>query len=69
MGKGLTPWVDITCGRCGSLAAGSGWWHNGIIGKLRDNTKDWIDEDMYGYLCPECQKELQEEQNDNNKIS
>lgn len=52
-------WCDITCSQCGALASGSGYFYNGIIKVLRENTKDWVD-DGGTILCPECQKENEE---------
>lgn len=53
-------YCEVTCCYCGGLAFGSGYYKNkATIGALKENTKDWIwDNELYGNLCPECQKEL-----------
>lgn len=51
-------WCDITCSQCGAMANGSGYFYNGIIKELRNNTKDWVDNDGT-VLCPYCQLENQ----------
>ena len=59
----IKPWVDVTCNFCGCIANGSGWYYKGIIGKLKESTKDWIEVNGE-YCCPECAKERKEEEND-----
>lgn len=53
-------WCDITCSECGSIANGSGYFYNGIIKKLRENTKDWVSLDGCVY-CPSCWEEHENE--------
>lgn len=63
MAKGLTPWVDVTCSRCGRLASYSGYYYPGIINRIREATKDWK-ANVYDYpqVCPYCLEELKEEE-------
>lgn len=63
MAKGLTPWVDVTCSRCGQVALYSGYYYPGIINRIREATKDWkADVLEYNQVCPSCFKELKEEE-------
>lgn len=55
MKQKITPWVDISCGMCGGLAAHSGFYYRGIITALQKETKDWVYEDGINY-CPDCWK-------------
>lgn len=56
----ITPWVDVTCSRCGTIATGSGYYYKGIIKKIQENTKDWHT-DGGEVLCPDCWKEMKED--------
>lgn len=60
----IEPWVDVTCGKCGCLAFGSGYYYRGIITELRRSTRNWIVDDVYGTICPDCKADLKEERNE-----
>lgn len=57
MAKNLI-WCEVTCRHCGAMAAASGYYSPETIKRLKATTKDWIENDRYGVLCPECRKEL-----------
>lgn len=54
--------IEVQCSNCGSVI---GWNYRNAksVSKLKEATKDWIYDAEYGNLCPECQKEIGE-QND-----
>jgi len=51
-------WCEVTCGHCGALSAFSGYYSPERIKKLKAATKDWIEDNDYNVLCPECRKKL-----------
>lgn len=63
MSQGVDIWVQVTCGKCGCMACNSGWYHDGIVGKLRKECKDWKKDYTYGTICPDCYKDLKAEGN------
>ena len=54
------PWVEVQCIYCSALAAHSGFYYRGIVGKLQEDTKDWYFEDRKGTeaVCPDCAKKM-----------
>lgn len=58
MSKRKIIWCEVTCGRCGDLASGSGYYSPDLIKKLKTQTKDWVEDDEYRVLCPECAKQI-----------
>ena len=51
-------WCEVTCRYCGALASASGYYSADTIRKLKEDTKDWVEDEEYLVLCPECKKEL-----------
>ena len=51
-------WCEVTCRRCGSMSAASGYYSPERIRKIKAATKDWVEDYEYSVLCPECKKEL-----------
>ena len=51
-------YCEVTCRHCGALAANSGYYSPERIKKLKTETKNWIEDEQYGILCPECREEL-----------
>lgn len=51
-------WCEVTCGACGGLAAASGFYSPERIKLIKRQTKDWIEDDLYGCLCPSCAESL-----------
>lgn len=51
-------WCEVTCGCCGALASASGYYSPALIKSLKLQTKDWIEDDEYRVLCPDCRKKL-----------
>lgn len=52
-------WCEVTCGCCGALAAMSGYYSPERIKRLKETTKDWIEDEQYRVLCPECRRKLE----------
>lgn len=52
--------IEVQCSNCGG-AIGD-YYHNAkSVSRLKEKTKDWIYDDEFGSICPECQKELRGE--------
>lgn len=51
-------WCEVICNHCGAMSSASGYYSPERIKKIKAATKDWIEDDQYGVLCPECKKEL-----------
>ena len=51
-------WCEVTCRCCGDMSAASGYYSPERIKKIKDATKDWIEDEEYNVLCPDCQKKL-----------
>ena len=48
---------EVTCSHCSGVEFE--YYRNaGTIRRLKEKTRDWVDTDLYGTLCPECQKKL-----------
>ena len=48
----------VTCRRCNGVSSASGYYSPERIKKLKVVTKDWVEDEDFGILCPECQAEL-----------
>ena len=51
-------WCEVKCLRCGCVANSSDWYSPEQIKKLKLETRDWVENDDYSVLCPECDKIL-----------
>ena len=51
-------WCEVKCLRCLAIANTSGWYSPDRIKKLKAETKDWVEDENYGTLCPQCVEEL-----------
>lgn len=50
-------WCEVTCGRCGAAANGCGYYSPERIKKLKQNTKNWVEDENFRVLCPDCKEE------------
>ena len=58
--------IEVRCGNCGCVAGS--YYHNAkSLPKLKEVTKDWIYDNEYGNLCPECQNEVSEVRGEQNE--
>lgn len=51
-------WCEVTCGRCGAAANSCGYYSAELIKRLKAETKNWVEDNEYRVLCPECRKKL-----------
>ena len=51
-------WCEVKCLRCGRVANNCGWYSPELIKKLKQETKDWVDDADYSILCPTCKEEI-----------
>lgn len=53
-------WLSVSCSHCGGVI---GWYYHNAksVSKLKEATKKWIFDKEHGNLCPECQKKLKED--------
>lgn len=51
-------WCEVTCRYCGALSSASGYYSPKVIKELKEATKDWIEDEEYTVLCPECKEKL-----------
>ena len=51
-------WCEVKCLRCGAVASMSGWYSPERIKKLKQETKDWADDEDYSILCPTCKESI-----------
>lgn len=55
MSKQLKVWCEISCSYCGVMDGG--YYHKGIIGRLRKSCKGW--KQLGGdTICPQCYEEM-----------
>lgn len=47
-------WCEVKCLKCLAVANNSGWYSPDRIKKLKAETKDWVEDETYGTLCPMC---------------
>ena len=57
MAKNLI-WCEVKCLRCERVAQLSGWYSPERIKKLKQETKNWKEDDDYGILCPDCAEDM-----------
>ena len=51
-------YCEVTCCNCGGVI-GRYYRNAESISILKEHVKDWVwDNELFGNLCPECQKEL-----------
>ena len=51
-------WCEVKCLRCGSIATQCGWYSPERIKKLKQETKDWKEDEQYSIICPLCDRQL-----------
>ena len=51
-------WCEVKCLRCGRVANSSGWYSPERIKKLKQETKDWTEDEDYSVLCPICKESI-----------
>lgn len=51
-------WCEVKCLRCEKIANHSGWYSPERIKKLKQETKDWAEDDIFSIVCPDCKKDL-----------
>ena len=59
--------MEVTCGHCGGVI-GFHYRNSDSVACLKRKTRNWVDDDYYGALCPDCiekvKKERKKEKND-----
>lgn len=58
MAKKSMIYCEVTCRHCGLLANKSGNYSSVRIKALKEETKDWIIDEEYEILCPQCRIQL-----------
>ena len=48
-------WCEVICGKCAATARSNGFYSPEQIKQLKRETKNWVEDEQYGTLCPECQ--------------
>lgn len=56
-------WCEVKCLRCLTIAYYSGWYSPDRIKKLKAETKNWVEDEDYGILCPSCAEEKRAKSN------
>ena len=51
-------WCEVKCLRCGRVANPSGWSSPQRIKKLKQETRDWVEDENYSILCPTCKESI-----------
>lgn len=51
-------WCEVKCLRCRRVANSCGWYSPERIKKLKQETKDWAEDETYGVVCPTCKESI-----------
>lgn len=51
-------WCEVKCLRCGRVANTSGWYSPERIKKLKQETRNWAEDEYYSILCPTCKESI-----------
>ena len=51
-------WCEVKCLRWGRVANSCGWYSPERIKKLKQETKDWVEDENYSILCPTCKESI-----------
>lgn len=56
-------WCEVSCGRCTRVANHTGYYSPERIKNLKQETKNWKEDDNYRILCPTCIKDIENHKN------